>query len=46
MFNFDQAETLNKENNWTRRIIKESLHTHQSAGKALNDVKFKLNVFG
>ena len=45
-FNFNQAETLSYENNWEHRIIKESLYTQQSSGQALNDVKFKLNVFG
>ena len=45
-FNFNQAETLSYENNWERQIIKESLYTQQSSGRALNDVKFKLNVFG
>ena len=45
-FNFNKVETLALENNWNRRIIKESLYTHQSLEKSLNDVKFKLNVFG
>jgi arginyl-tRNA--protein-N-Asp/Glu arginylyltransferase len=27
-FNFNQTETLSYENNWKRRIIKESLYTH------------------
>jgi hypothetical protein len=44
-FNFIQAETLTLESNWRRRIIKESLFTHQINDKALNDVKFKLNIF-
>ena len=45
-FNFEQVETLSYENNWIHRIIKESLHTHEILGQALNDVKFKLNIFG
>jgi hypothetical protein len=45
-FNFNEVEKLTKENNCTRRVIKESLLTHQSSEKVLNDVKFKLNVFG
>ena len=45
-FNFDQAETLSYENNWKRRIIKESLYTQEALDQALNDIRFKLNVFG
>ena len=44
-FNIQEAETLNIESNWTRRIIKESLYTQQHHKEALNDVKFKLNIF-
>jgi len=44
-FNFIESETLALETNWRRRIIKESLFTHQMQDKALNDVKFKLNIF-
>jgi len=43
-FNFNQVETLTLENNWTRRIIKKSLYTHESLSQSLNDVKFKLNI--
>jgi hypothetical protein len=35
-FNFNEVETLTKENNWTRRVIKESLFTHQSSEKVFN----------
>ncbi|CAF3431518.1 unnamed protein product [Rotaria socialis] len=45
-FKFDQAETLTFESKWNRRVIKESLYTHQSLDQSLNDVKFKLNAFG
>ena len=45
-FNFQQAKTLTYESNWTRRIIKESLLTHEALGQALNYVKFQLNIFG
>ena len=45
-FDFNEVETLIYENNWNRRIIKESLYTYQSLNLALNDVKYKLNVFG
>jgi hypothetical protein len=41
LFNFNQVETLTLENNWTRRIMKESLYTHESLSQSLNDVKFK-----
>ena len=44
-FDFVNAQTLTYESNWHRRVIKESLHTSATNGKALNDVKFKLNVF-
>lgn len=41
---FDNVKILCHESNWRRRIIKESLHTHNSFGKAINDVKHQLNV--
>jgi arginyl-tRNA--protein-N-Asp/Glu arginylyltransferase len=44
-FNFPESETLSLETNWKRRIIKESLFTEETYGKAINDVKFKLKVF-
>ena len=44
-FDFTQSGTLTLESNWRRRIFKESLFTHQMENKALNDVKFKLNIF-
>ena len=44
-FNSHQAQTLSFENNRKRRIIKVTLHTQQISGQALNDVKFKQNVF-
>ena len=45
-FDFNEVESLIYENNWNRRIIKESLYTYQSLNLALNDVKYKLNVYG
>jgi hypothetical protein len=44
-FDFKRSETLALETNWRRRIIKESLFTHEMKERALNDVKFKLNIF-
>ena len=44
-FDFAAVETLTNESNWTRRVIKESLYTSETQGRALNDVKFKLNIF-
>ena len=44
-FGFSNVETLAAENNWTRRIIKESLYTSETNGRAPNDSKFKLNMF-
>ena len=44
-FDFEKVQTLSLESNWRRRIIKESLFTHEMLGKSLNDTKFKLNVF-
>ncbi len=43
---FTNIETLTKETDWKRRTIKESLLTHESNGKAINEVKHKLQVFG
>ena len=42
---FENYEILCHESDWRRRIIKESLYTHNNFGKALNDVKHNLNVF-
>jgi len=42
----DNAETLSLESIWKRRVIKESLLTHYTHGKAINEVKYKLKVFG
>ena len=44
-FDFASVKTLAKESSWTRRIIKERLFTNISPENALNDVKFKPNVF-
>ena len=43
---FTKTETLTKETVWKRRTIKESLLTHESNGKAMNEVKHMLQVFG
>ena len=45
IFDFDNSETLALETNWKCRTVKESLLTYELQDKALNDVKFKLNVF-
>ena len=45
-FDFDNVDTINHEVNWQRRVIKESIYTYESNGKALNEVNHKLNVFG
>jgi hypothetical protein len=45
-FDFDNVNTLSLESCWKRRTIKESILTHQSFGKSINDVKYKLKVFG
>ncbi|CAF1604706.1 unnamed protein product [Didymodactylos carnosus] len=42
----DKVETMSLETSWRRRIIKESLYTHNSAEKAFNDTKHQLRVFG
>jgi len=42
----ENAETLALESIWKHRIIKESLLTHSAHGKAINEVKYKLKVFG
>jgi hypothetical protein len=43
---FENAEALTLESIWKRRVIKESLYTHYTNGKAVNEVKYKLKVFG
>ncbi|CAF1549089.1 unnamed protein product [Rotaria sordida] len=42
---FDNTETLALESTWKRRIIKESLLTQHTYGKAINEVKYQLKVF-
>ncbi len=42
----DNAETLTFESDWKRRVIKESLLTHYAHDRAINEVKYKLKVFG
>ena len=44
-FDFAEVETLTNEGHWTRRVVKESLYTSETQGRAINDVKFKLNIF-
>jgi hypothetical protein len=44
-FDFDNVRTLSRETEWSRRIIKESILTHETFGKALNDTKHILKVF-
>jgi len=44
-FDLDNSNILSYESNWKRRIIKESLFTNEMQNNAINDVKFKLNVF-
>jgi hypothetical protein len=43
---FKKVETLTKESDWKRRIIKESLFTNENNAKAINEIKYKLQVFG
>ena len=45
-FDFNNVETINHETSWQRRVIKESLYTFESNGKAMNEINHKLNVFG
>ena len=44
-FNFQEVKTLGNENEWTRRVTKESLDTQEQNERAINDVKYKLNIF-
>ncbi|CAF1499511.1 unnamed protein product, partial [Didymodactylos carnosus] len=46
MMDLDYAETLTPESTWKRRVIKESILTHQSKGLVINETKYKLKVFG
>jgi hypothetical protein len=43
--NFNHVETLGYESDWRRRIIKESLFTQATLGKAINDTKHNIKVF-
>ena len=43
---FTNVETIGSDSIWRRRIIKESLLTHQHLGKTDNQVKHTLRVFG
>ena len=45
-FDFNSMRTLSGETNWSPRIIKESILTHETFGKALNDTKYVLKTFG
>jgi hypothetical protein len=40
-----KVETLCKESDWRRRIIKEGLHTQEHRGKTINQVKHQPRVF-
>ena len=44
-FDLSKVETLTHENNWRRRVIKESLLTSKAHGNAINDTKHSLRVF-
>ena len=44
-FDFDKSEILSRETNWYRRVLRECLHTEETYGKSLNDVKYKLKIF-
>ena len=46
IFDFNSMRTPSRETNWSPRIIKESILTHEPFGKALNDTKYALKVFG
>ena len=43
-FDLNNTKTLNLEENWKRRIIKESLLTQKSLALAINDTKYKLKI--
>ena len=45
-FDFLNTKTLALENDWRKRIIKESILTSKTLGKAINDTKHTLRVFG
>ena len=45
-FDFNNMRTPSRETNWSPRIIKESILAHETFGKALNDTKCALKVFG
>ena len=45
-FDFDKFEILSSETNCYQGIIKESSYTKVTYEKSLNDVKYKLKIFG
>ena len=44
-FDPSKVETLTHENNWRRRVIKESILTSKAQQNAINDTKHLLRVF-
>lgn len=44
-FNLPKVNTLTHENNWTRRVIKESNLTNKAHENATNDTKYTLRIF-
>lgn len=45
-FDFSNVTTLALENEWRRRVIKESIMTQKSMGKSINDTKHTIRVIG
>ena len=45
-FDFSNASTLALETDWRKRVIKESIITHKTLGKSINDTKHTIRIIG
>ena len=45
-FDFTNTLTLALETDWRKRVIKESILTHRTLGKSINDTKHTIRVIG
>ena len=43
-FDFSNTATLALETDWRKRVIKESIMTHRTLGRAINDTKHTIRV--
>jgi hypothetical protein len=45
-FDFSNTLTLALETDWRKRVIKESILTHKTLGKSINDTKHTIRIVG